>query len=701
MYISLVSLFLPLFVYGQEKIPDFPIDTIPKILTDTIPELSPTDTIPQFSQTDSISDNPNTARRQNLPSLEVPVSAIDTTQRVNYWNITPLTGEIIPVVPDTFLTDYFNRTNVEGAGVSVAYLGSLGLPMESRVFFERADRSEFMFFDHFWAYNKAPEKFQFLNTKIPYSNLSYQSAGSRENKEERFQALLTTNFGKKLNAGIEIDYLYARGFYKSQSAKHTDWVFFGNYLSDRHQVHLFVNPSRYTNAENGGLMDSRWISQPEEMDNRNTSTQNIPTAFSNTWNRIKGNRYFLNYRFNLGFERDSTFIPVSSIIYTFDFNQKKHSFLSNDSANVNTFYNNADFLNPLRKDKTPNDSTSYHSIRNTLGLSLREGFSEWAKSDLTAFITNDIRQFTLMDSTRNVIIDNTVIPEDTSITFNSRKETVSSTYIGGELAKRTGKILRYNAQGSFGLLGYNIGDMHLSGDIETRIPFLNDTASITASGYFKNQEPTYLEKHYISRYFRWDNDFSKIQKYYIGGKLRIPHTKTELGVGVENITNYIYFGNDGYPQQYSGNVQVLAATLQQNFKFGALNWDNQFVFQTSTNDTIIPLPVWCAYSSVYFQFNITALTIQMGANVHIWARYASPTYEPATQQFRLQGTEKTGEYPLVCGFLNCHLKQTRFFIEYYNLGPMLLGSNPNYFSMPRYPVNSPGIRLGLSVDFHN
>ncbi|GHT15866.1 hypothetical protein FACS189426_23690 [Bacteroidia bacterium] len=120
--ILLLSLIAPFFTYGQDTIPRVEQDTIP--LTKTEPVLS-----------DSI--------HRNLSMMNMPVSAIDTTQTINYWRITERTGEIFPVLPDTFLTDYFNRTNVEGQGISVAYLGNLGLPSESRLFFDRNDRSEF------------------------------------------------------------------------------------------------------------------------------------------------------------------------------------------------------------------------------------------------------------------------------------------------------------------------------------------------------------------------------------------------------------------------------------------------------------------------------------------------------------------------------------------------------------------------------
>ncbi|MDR2843484.1 MAG: putative porin [Candidatus Symbiothrix sp.] len=634
----------------------------------------------------------------NDSTRTVPEMSVDTTKRISYWHITRRTGEMFKALPDTFLTDYFNRTNVEGQSIAMAYLGNLGLPGESRIFFERDDRSPFMFEDPYSAYMRTPERFNFLNTKMPHTNLSYQRAGGRIWREERFQALLTSNFGKKLNVGFDVDYLYARGFYQSQSAKHLDWVFFGNYLSDRHQVHLFINPKDYTNAENGGILNDTLITHPGYANDQNMTTRDIQTALSNgentTWNQLKGNQLFLNYHYNLGFKRKTTrmdeegdtikqFIPVSSIIYTFDYKTSKKKFYTADSTQVADYYANKIDRFPNREGGV-NDSIDYWSLSNTLALSLREGFSHWAKFDLTAFITQDIRTFTMMDLT------------DVNYTANQ-----SSTVVGGELAKRTGKILRYHGQGSLGILGDNLGDLNLSGTIETRIPVWGDTASIQADASIKNLSPTLLENHYRSRYFWWDNDFSNIKKVYIGGKIDIPHTKTTFSLGVENVSNYIYFQNDGLPAQDGGSIQILAARLDQNFQLQALHWNNQVVYQTSSNEAIIPLPALAAYTSLYLQFKIAkVLTIQMGANAHYWTKYYAPSYEPATQQFKIQDKIKVGNYPLISGFLNCHLKQTRFFLEYYNASAMFI-SPTEYFSLPHYPVNPALLKLGLSVDFIN
>jgi hypothetical protein len=681
--IVLFFLILPLIASGQNIIIQNAENEEIIAKEDSIPAIAP----------DSV--NAIDATSQPLaahPELLAADFKIDTTQTINFWRITERTGEIIQGNPDTILTEYYHRTNVEGNSLAVAYLGNLGLPMEPRIFFERADRSHFIFTDPYYAYAQAPNKFNFINTKTPHSNVSYQRAGSRENMEERMQAVLTTNFGKKLNIGVNIDYLYARGFYNSQASKHLEWVFFGNYLSDRHQLHLFVNPADYMNGENGGIEDDNYISHPDYMDNTNLRSKDFKTNLDLTWNHLKGKSIYLNYHYNLGFERETgqtsekeiikQFVPVSAIIYTLDYKDKKKRFHTKDSLSVDNFYDNRDFFN---RGFAVHDSTSYWTLSNTIGLSMREGFSSWAKFDLTAFLTQDFRSFTMMDT----------------IPFVNHEANQKSTYIGGELAKRTGKILRYDAMGSLGILGDNLGDMNLSGHIETRIPFLNDTASVDARGHIKNLSPVYYENHYHSKYFWWNNNFSKIKKVYVSGELTIPHTKTKIGLGVENVTNYIYFDQTGYPKQHPGNIQIIAIQLQQNFHYKAFHWLNQLVYQKTSNETIVPLPDLSLYSSMFFEFKIAkVLTIQMGANIHYWTKYYAPSYEPATQQFRLQNDVLVGNYPLISGFINCHLKQTRFFIEYYNAGASYI-SPPEYFSIPHYPVNPTILKLGVSVDFIN
>ena len=636
----------------------------------------------------------------NLRTLQAPVSTIDTTKQIYYWRITKRTGEIIPGNPDTALTDFVNRQHVDGMSIAMAYGGNLGLPMESRVYFDRADRSNFMFADNYYNYAFTPEKHNFINTKIPYSNFTYHTGGSQTMKEERIQGVLSLNFGKNLNVGLNVDYLYARGFYMSQSAKRMDWDFFSSYISDRHQLHLFVNPTNYTNGENGGIADDRYITDPLSIDNNKVDTKSIPVNFQRasnlqqTWNRQKGTEYYLNYRYNLGFERNTDktdedgtvikeFIPVSSVIYTFDYINKERLFNANDTATIDAYYGNRDHWG---MGLAPRDTTAYWEMTNTLGLSMREGFSEWAKFDLTAFLSYERRHFSLPDKANDDIV--------------YRKTTQNSIYIGGEIAKRTGNFLRYEATGRFGVAGENLADIDISGKIETRIPLFKDTASITGRASVKNLSPTYYENNFRSKYFWWDNDFDKVNKVRFGGTIDFPHTKTSVSLDVENVTNYIYFDKAGIRQE-PASIQVMALSLNQNIKLGALHWDNRLAYQTSSNQDIITLPDLSIYSNLYLQFLASkVLTVQLGGNAHYFSKYYSPTYEPITQQFHVQKEMKVGNYPIISGYVNCHLKYTRFFVEFYNLSSSFI-SPPEYFSMPHYPLNPQIFRFGLSWDFNN
>ena len=148
-------------------------------------------------------------------------------------------------------------------------------------------------------------------------------------------------------------------------------------------------------------------------------------------------------------------------------------------------------------------------------------------------------------------------------------------------------------------------------------------------------------------------------------------------------------------------MQVLTARVDQNLKLGVFNWDNQVVYQTSSNQDVIPVPQLSIYSNMYLKaLIVNELTFQFGVDAHYHTSYFSPGYEPALLQFYNQQEKKIGNYPIATVYANMHLKQTRFFVMYYNAAAAFLKPR-EYFSLPNYPVNPTMIKLGLSVDLHN
>ena len=623
--------------------------------------------------------------------------SLQALARMTLWRIDARTGNRIPAESDTLLHNYQHTTLPDGQSVAMGFLGPLGSPMFSKIFSEREETETFLFNNAYAPYLRDPEKLLFVNTRVPYSRLSYHRAGPKQTREERLEARLTFNLGKKLNVGLDADMINARGFYASQSVKHNNFSLYGNYLSDRIEAHAFMNLGSVKNFENGGITDELFITDPDAIQQSFTS-QDIPTKFTNTWNAVGNNRFFLSGRYNLGYrkiEGDSLhqgqghFVPVASIGFSSQYTQQHRRFLSYDTAYVNVngmqmqridqFYNQSNYAGAV------DDSIRYTSFKNSVSLGLREGFREWVKFGLTAFLEYDLRNYSLRDSV--------------GTGYHTYRE--SAVTLGGQLNKQQGDNLLFNLRADMGVLGVNLGEFRAMGDVETGFDLFGRRTTLSAEAYIKNLRPKYLQDHYYSKYFKWDRDFGDIRRVYVGGKLHIPFTNTTLSAGVENVQNLIYFDQDRNIQQEGDNIQVLTARAEQNLHLGIFNWDNQLVYQTSSDEQVIPVPTLSLYSNMYLKTKIVnELTFQLGIDAHYHTKYFVPGYEPALLQFYNQREKEMGNYPISTLYANLHLKQTRFFVMFYNVATKIIKPQ-EYFSLPGYPVNPFGLKLGLSVNLHN
>lgn len=622
-------------------------------------------------------------------NVELPAATV--------WNIDPRSGNRIIVPMDTLKYNFQQTMLQDGKYVASGYTGTIGSPMISKIFFDNEEQGIFPFFDAHSQSNFGPTKQVFYNTRVPYAKLDYQTAGSRPMREQRLNALLTTNFNKKLNVAIEGTIIDAKGLYKAQGNKHNNWSIFGNYLSDKLEAHLYAGTSSIKHFENGGITDDTYITNPESI-GQSFQSIDIPVMFERTWNKLGANQIFFSGKYNLGYysnDRDTLsakeFIPVASVILTSQYLDQHRRFLSHDTTNINVEGKNMQYIDQFYQDKYYNsavdDSTTFRSIKNTLALSLNEGFKPWVKFGLTGFIEHDLRKFTMVDKI------------DGHMGRSSHNE--NSVFIGGMLHKQQGDLLRFNARAEVGVLGANIGQFKLEGDVASSFNIAGKKTTISGHAYIKNLTPTYLQENYRSKYFWWNNNFGDTRRVFVGGKLHIPFSKTTISAGVENIQNHIFFNQDKKITQNGGNVQVVTAKIDQRLRLGVFNWDNEVVYQTSSNQDVVPLPTLSAYSNMYIKALIAKeLTLQFGVDAHYHTKYFSPGYEPALLQFYNQKEKEVGNYPIATVYANMHLKQTRFFVMFYNVGTKVFKKN-EYFSLPNYPVNPFMLKMGLSVDLHN
>ena len=319
---------------------------------------------------------------------------------------------------------------------------------------------------------------------------------------------------------------------------------------------------------------------------------------------------------------------------------------------------------------------------------------------LAAYATYEYRHFSLPQDTLSAgtTIEGLTPRPDIS---NPRSHGESLLWVGGEISKQKGELLTYHVNGKFGLAGAIIGDIDVTADIRSRFRLWNDTVQLRAYGFFKNTEPSYFYKKYTSNHFIWDNDFGKTRRMKVGGEFNIKRWRTKLNVGVENIQNYIYFDNNSLPRQESSMIQVFHAKLNQDFKFGVFNWENEIVYQKSSKPSIIPLPELSVYSNMYLLFRIAkVLHVQLGVDCRYYTKYKSEAFQPATLTFHTQDEIEVGNYPFMNAYINMKLKQTRFFVMMSHVNQGIFGGN-NYFSLPHYPLNPSMFQMGLSIDFSN
>lgn len=673
------------------------------------------------------------------------------------WVLEPRLGTVIDAENnDTVVHNFQNFNNTDGYTGEFSHLGNTGTPRYNRIYMNRTDDSDDFLFLRPLSYFRAGglKEFRFTNTLSPITNLAYHSVGSKISGEDRVRAYFATNINKDAGLGFKIDYLYGRGYFQNAATSSFGATFYGYYRGEHYNIHAYANVNHLKMFENGGMEDDKYIREPESL-SQDYSTSDIPVILSDTWNRNHERNFYLTHKYNLGYYKDievpdslqpkppsesellsdlpdsiqqvlrtdtlarklaldslttrwkaqqippKEFIPVSSIIHTFDMRDLAHTYIAKSSSEkyyTDNFYGT---LNDVY------DMTGAMSIRNTFGLALREGFNKWAAMGLTFFATHNMRTYKLL-------MDN---PHG----MEMQRYNENDLSIGGELARTQGKLLHFNVNSEFFLTGQKVGDLTVNGSTNWEFRLgKKDSLLIDVKAMIKNEKPDFFFRHYHSQHAWWDNDdLARQLRTRFEGTLRLKNFGTKLKFGFENITNYTYFGmqntilDPNKPllptnlshavavNQYGGSIQVLGASVAQEMKLGVLHWENELAFQTSSNQDVLPLPAMNVYSNMYLLFRIAKLLrIQIGADMRYFTQYYGLDYSPSIQQFAVQDAslerQKMGGQPIVNVYLNSHLKHFRF----YFMAQHVTGGT-NAFYAPYYGMNPLTICIGLSWNFIN
>ena len=735
------------------------------------------------------------------------------------WTIDERFGDRKPAVPDTLSYMYMNADLTYGKRGEYNTLGNLGSPRQNRIFIDRRATSEFFFLDPYDMFIVQPQDFQFTSTLSPITILSYNSAGDRNNGEDRFKAIFAVNAGKEWGFGFKFDYLYGRGYYSNQSASHFNYSMWGSYLGERYQAHLLLSLNHQKVAESGGIANDAYITHPESF-RENFSEDEIPTVLKQNWNRNDNQHVFFNHRYSLGFFRkvpmteeeikakefalksqkaqeaekdkekarrrakakgekfdeeaydkekrsagrpddavvagdvsqakssaektnvsdrmtvnledstqmadlkkqdtlakDSTqkwmkdeYVPVTSFIHTARFDNYRRTYQAYNTPT--DFYAQNYFNYGTAVNDTIFDRTKHWSLKNTFAVALLEGFNKWAKAGLKAFLSYELRHYTLPSM---------ITPSGSTVAFFNGDQTWNQhdVSVGGQLLKTLGKTFHYDVSAEAWLAGSRAGQFHVDGHAELGFPLLGDTVQLAATAFFHRSAPSFYMAQYYGKHYWWDNSLDQQIHSRILGEFSLKKTRTKLRVGYDVLKNYTYFGiqndrvksgdnylvqhNDLNVRQSSSPINLLTLQLQQDFRLGILNWQNVLTLQKSSKEDILPVPTFNAYSNLFIRFKIArVLDVDLGVDGRYFTSYYAPEYIPGIGAFGIQETDasrtKIGNYPLLNAYANFQLQHTRFFVMFSHVNS---GDGGKYFFTPHYPLNQRVFQFGISWNFFN
>ena len=350
------------------------------------------------------------------------------------------------------------------------------------------------------------------------------------------------------------------------------------------------------------------------------------------------------------------------------------------------FYNNMFYINPT----SSADSMRLFTVENKLFFKLQP----WKRDAIVSEISGGVGyQWNSIYAFR----------PDMFLTGN-RNINQHNMYLYAGASGEYKKYLNWGATAQYSFLGYYQNDFNVDAHVGVSFyPFKDKSEPITLNGRFSTslKEPDWFSQHYYSNHYVWDNDFGKTSTTKVEASLDIPKWDMEAYFGYALVNNYLYNDTLGIARQNTGLINVMSAYLRKDFKIWWFHLDNQILFQYSSDESTLPLPMFTFHLRYYIEMEAVknVLTVQLGADARMNTPYYVPAYNPALGTFQLQTREQIGYNPYIDIFLNLQWKRVNIFLKVINVGEGW-PTGASSFSAYHYVRPSLGFKFGIHWPFY-
>lgn len=682
----IILLLLPLSLFAQEPdtlprrqprpggLPARTTDSIPAGLADSIPA--------------GFADSIPAASRMRMQQQGMPSRLRDSTRvrGSRQWTLSEDYTTEISLPLDTAFSLFHRHRITDKLSDFNAYTGNYGLPVYPINFFDREWKPDRFIYSYYLPFMHTSANTRFVNTTVPFTEMVWTNAGARSKSEQTFRIRHSQNINRFLNFGLIYDVVYSIGQYNLQKAVDKNFLLHSSYNGNVYTAYFSAGTNNHESEASGGLISKDDLSQysPEDMPFKLND-------LNKAQNRLKNRYIMLVQRYSPGGKRDTVTGdmlrsgPVTfSYIGSYEWSKRRYF----DSYPLSILYDTV----MIDRDATV-DSLFQGLLSNTIRADFAAGSTGRFRIGAGAGVRSELRNF------------GQVVPGDSLTRQDTVKRNMNSLVLTGKVFNNIGTKFGWTASGDLWFQGYRAGDFIVDGRVFKEFATARK-GMITwdATGSFASYTPSFWYYSWGSNNFSWQFDHGKELRFTAGSSLAWPERNMNLRFNYAIVDNFTYMDN-AIPAQHQGGLSILSLTARKDFIIWKLHLDNTVLFQQSSNNEVLSLPLLTARSAFFFdhvfKFKVTAgeLSFQLGAEAMIHTPYYAMNYMPATGSYFSQTETEIGNYPFINVFLNLKVKRTRIFIMADHLNSGMMGYE--YFLVPGYPLNIRMIRYGLAWTFYD
>jgi hypothetical protein len=680
------------------------------------------------------------------------------------WKINPYDLSLEYEETDTLLEGFQRYNPLLENTITTTYLGNLGTPAESNIYYDRVKyKTGFVFSEPYAIYFHNPNDQLYFNTKKRFTLLNYSNAGPKNESEQLLGVLHTQNITPGFNVGIDYDMISSNGRYQEQQVRQNIIKLFSSFHTHRYRAHLNFYLNRNKSQLNGGIDSLKYLGS-EEYSNR----LNIPVKLSNARNQNLSSGLYLAHEYHFG-KKQIIYKEKNDSTNALNLNDKNLSDSSMYKGSKNIHGKDTSIVESKDtkfnlsgktgiNNKNRNDKGNEEQQQGTVDTVEVFKYSGFSLSH-ELYYNNDVRKFFDDDLTEpfysdlDIFIDSTKTHDEVrqkrfanSLSLHYRHKNSFSSRLSlyneqmqhqynilpdttftdipassnqDTIIKTNKESLNNNSSFSFFIKGvlfnqflfngkidyYFTGYKKYSSSINFKLAYLYNNFEIAFNGNYANQKPHFFYSEFSSNHFKWNNNLRMNEEWDVNLTIQSLKYRFKSTIRYGQISNYLYFDSIAYLNQYLDQINILSIDLSKKITLGPIHSNTRFVYQKVSNDSIIALPEFNLYQSLYYEkllhFKTTGgkLLVQIGVDYRYASSFYADGFMPPTGMFYRQFEHKMGEFHRFDVFANFTLKRTRFYFQYSYLNSAL---NENYYyNAPFYPSPQPVFKYGIAWSFYD